>query len=346
MSGGVDSSVAAAILKKEGFNVAGLFMDFWKEKGCPGGNKKSLEDAKKVAKILDIPLKIIKAQNIFKKKVVGYFLEEYKNGKTPNPCVFCNENIKFRILLDEMKKAKADLVATGHYALICRSGSGKKGFFQLFQAKDENKDQSYFLYRLNAKDLSRIIFPLGCYKKEEIRKMARDFKLPVFDKAESQNTCFIKDDNTARFLKDNLKLKKGEITDRNGKVLGFHGGLSLYTMGQRKGIDIGGTGPYYVSDKDIKNNKLIVTNNPKDTVLYAKEIYVKKANWIKNDINFPFLALVKTRYRQKSAYAIIKKEKKGLYKIEFKIPQRAVSPGQSAVFYSKNGGVLGGGIIK
>lgn len=340
MSGGVDSSATAAILKSQDYDVRGAFLLFWSENDKK--NKESLKDAKKVARILRIPLSVIDARKKFRKEVVNYFLEEYKKGKTPNPCVFCNENLKFKILFDEMEKMKSDFVATGHYARVIKDDKR----YRLFQAEDKAKDQSYFLYRLNQKKLSKLIFPLGGYKKSEVRQMAKKFKLPVFEKSESQNVCFLLDDDTGRFLKDNLKrLKEGNIEDLRGMVLGKHRGLPLYTVGQRKGINVGGTGPYYVFAKDKRKNVLRVTNDPMDANLYSQKTKLEKVIWVAEKPSFPARVLVKARYQQESVYAIISKYKKS-YLIFFEKPQKAIAPGQSAVFYSAKGEVLGGGIIK
>lgn len=358
MSGGVDSSVSAALLKKQGYEVIGVFMRFWKE---PSLKKKdnSIKDVKKIAEILDIPLRIIDVRKKFKKEVVGYFLKEYASGRTPNPCIFCNEHIKFKILFEEMRKIKADYIATGHYALIrkLKAKSLKlkvgEGFqFKLLEAKDKNKDQSYFLYRLKQEQLTKIIFPLGKYKKEEVRKLAKKFNLPNFNKEESQDVCFLRGGETTEFLKKHLtKNKTGEIIDKKGNILGCHQGLPLYTIGQRKGIDIGGTGPYYVSEKDYAKNKLIVTNNKKDLSLFSKEAILGEINWIGSSSKFPVKFLARTRYRNSLVYAIIKPDNmkhktcNKKYRIEFKESQRAVTAGQSVVFYGKEGEVLGGGIV-
>jgi len=350
MSGGVDSSVTAAILKGQGYDVRGVFLLFWSESDKK--NKESLKDAKEVARILRMPLSVIDARKKFQKEVVNYFLEEYKKGKTPNPCVFCNENMKFKILFEEMEKMKSDFVATGHYARLRRkiknqkSKIKKKFIYKLLQARDKEKDQSYFLYRLNQKRLSKLIFPLGEYEKSEVKQTARKFKLPVFGRRESQNVCFLLDDDTGRFLKDNLKhLKTGNIKDSRGIILGKHQGLPLYTVGQRKGINVGGAGPYYVVSKDRRKNVLRVTNDPMDKNLYSQKIKLEKVVWIAEKPSFPARVLVKARYQQESVYAIISRYKRS-YLISFENPQKAMAPGQSAVFYGAKEEVLGGGIIK
>ncbi|MCX6763980.1 MAG: tRNA 2-thiouridine(34) synthase MnmA [Candidatus Moranbacteria bacterium] len=374
MSGGVDSTVAAAILKKQGYKVVGVFLHFWKEpkkdtkfeKKCC--SLEAYEDLKKICKIIGIKLIVINAEKEFKKEVVDYFLREYKNGRTPNPCVVCNREIKFKIMFKKMLELETDFVASGHYARLRRKisnpksqipnsakggsadGGKSKILYKLITAKDKNKNQSYFLYTLNQKQLAKILFPLGEYKKPEIRKLAQKIKLPVFDKPESQDVCFISS-NVENFLKKYLKLKKGKIIDEAGNILGNHQGLPLYTIGQRKGLNIGGSGPFFVTAKNFRRNRLIVTNNQKAPELFSEEILVEKVNWIVGAPKFPAKILLRTRYRNPLVSAIIKAENtehithNKIYKIIFSEPQRAIAPGQSAVFYGKKGEVLGGGVI-
>jgi tRNA-specific 2-thiouridylase len=339
LSGGVDSSVTAAILKGQGYDVRAVFLLLWNEDEKKNSN--SLADAKKVAQLLEIDLEIIDVRDKFLKEVVGYFLEEYKRGRTPNPCIFCNENLKFKVLFRELEKVSGDFVATGHYARIIMEHEK----YKLLQAKDNKKDQSYFLYRLNQERLSKLLFPIGEYEKLEIRKMAEKFGLPVFDKDESQNICFLSDDNVNRFIREKISMKEGDIIDQNGRKIGKHCGLSLYTLGQRKGINIGGTGPYYVYAKDYEKNVLSVTNNPLDNNLHTNRILLEKVSWVSDEKITPMRVLVKTRYQQKAAYAIINRDKGG-YFIVFEKPEKLVAPGQSVVFYSGEQEVLGGGIVK
>ena len=350
LSGGVDSSVGAAILKTRGYEVEGFFLRLWRNESarlCQGlGEAREDEEiAKEIAKKIGIEFRVIDARDKFKKEVVKYFLDEYCAGRTPNPCVFCNENLKFKILFNEADKIKADWVATGHYARIKKEKSG----YKLFKARDKTKDQSYFLYRLKQKQLARLIFPLGEYKKTQVKNMARKFGFATAEKKESQNACFLSNSDTSKFLKNNLKLRKGRIIDQNGKIIGEHEGLPLYTIGQRKGIKIGGTGPYYVSGKDLQKNILLATNEPRDVKLDIKEIELANISWTGGKIKAPLRALVATRYQQKEVYATIEKHKtrEGTsHAIVFERPQKFIAPGQSAVFYSENGEVIGGGIIK
>jgi tRNA-specific 2-thiouridylase len=334
MSGGVDSSTAALLLKNKGYNVQGIFLDFF-------GNKRTIKDVKEVSNKIGIPLEIVDASKDFKKKVINYFLEELKNGNTPNPCVVCNKEIKFAIMLKKMLELKADYVATGHYARVIKHKTHNMKYeFGLFEAKDRNKDQSYFLYKLGQKELSKTIFPLGDHTKVEVRKMAKEFGLPVHDKKESQDVCFIPENGYETFLKKDLRLKKGKICDLKGKILGEHNGLPLYTIGQRKGIKIGGNGPYYVIRKDFKKNVLIVGGEKE---LFGRKIMIKDVNWISEAPKLPSKLLLRTRYRNPLVHGIINKDTR--YEILFSKPQKAVTSGQSAVFYSKEREVIGGGTI-
>ena len=337
MSGGVDSSIAAAFLKKQGHDVVGIFMKFWKEPGkarenlCCSAEAKA--DARRIAGKLNIPFYVLDVRKEFKKKVVDYLIEEYKKGRTPNPCVECNRWIKFRFLFKKILELKADYVATGHYVRIKHE--------KLLVAKDRNKDQSYFLWTLNQKQLKKILFPVGDYTKGEVRAMAKKWDLPVFEKKESQEICFIPDSDINKFLKKRLSfeaLAKGEIITTEGKVIGKHEGLPFYTIGQRRGIKIGGIGPFYVVDKDFKKNALIVAQGDFDDALFKKEFTVSKTNWI-NNVKFPLKCNVKIRYLTPSVPAVIKGNK-----VIFDKKQRAITPGQSAVFYKGNK-ILGGGVI-
>jgi tRNA-specific 2-thiouridylase len=347
MSAGVDSSVAAALLKEQGYDVVGVFLHFWKEPGQDElkENKccslESQEEARKVAQILDIPLYTANAAQEFKKEVVDYFLEEIKAGRTPNPCVVCNERIKFNFLFKKMLEMDADFVATGHYAEV-KEINGK---FHLYTSCDEEKDQTYFLYSLSQNQFPRIIFPVGGYKKPAIRKIAQKLKLPVFDKEDSQGLCFTPEKTPTKFIKRNLTLSQGDIVTTDGQKIGAHDGLELYTIGQRKGINIGGNGPYFVVERDFKNNILVVTNNEEDEKIYKKSMEVEIKNWIAGEPVSGIEVNVKIRYRHPLVRAKISKGKKGVWKVEFLEKQKAVTPGQSAVFYADDNEVLGGGVI-
>lgn len=363
LSGGIDSAVAAAILKERGFEVVGVFFDFLNPPRSPftkgGGEKISpftkgerkgkFENAKKIAKKLGISLKIVNARKEFRKKIIEYFINGYKKGLTPNPCVVCNREMKFDLLFKLMKKEKADFIATGHYARLRRKVKSQKlkvkikenPFYNLLEAKDKTKDQSYFLYKLTQRELPKIIFPLGNYTKNEVRNIAKKLKLPV-EKRESQDICFLEGKTVEKFLEKKLVWKRGRIRETGGKYLGLHRGLPFYTIGQRRGIEIGGAGPYFVIGKNARKNELVVSNDPRK--LLTKKFEVGKANWADKRIKFPLSAKVQIRYHSERISAIIRKGKLGRFIVELKKPARAVTPGQSAVFY-KNREVLGGGVI-
>jgi tRNA-uridine 2-sulfurtransferase len=346
MSGGVDSSVAAKLLKDQGHEVVGIFLHFWKELGDNGNfeNKccsaEALLDARRVATKIGIPLYTLNFAKIFKKQIVNNFLDEYKKGKTPNPCVRCNKLVKLGFLIKQAKKLGFDFVASGHYVNL----KEKNKKFIMRAAKDKTKDQSYFLYTFNQKELAHLLFPLGGYTKKQVRQLAKKFKLPVAEKKESQEICFIPDKNHNEFLKRHIKLTPGKIKTINGKIVGSHFGLPLYTIGQRKGIEIGGTGPYYAAKMDYKKNILYVVNDGNDKILYSNKLIAKNVNWLLGDEpKFPLKCQSVIRYRHKPAECVITKSKTN-YQVKFKEPQRAVTPGQSVVFYKKDE-VLGGGII-
>lgn len=339
LSGGVDSSVAAALLKRQGYDLVGVFMRLWSEGVNESANKASTLDdeagAKAVAKKLDIPFKVYDLSQEFKDRVVAYFLKEFDKGGTPNPCVVCNKEIKFGVLLDKAIGLGADFVATGHYAKIKTNSK-----VRLFEAKDKTKDQSYFLWQLKQNRLKKILFPLSHYYKKDVKKKAKELDLPVEDTPESNEICFI-NDSLYNFLARHLSPIPGDIVNSKGEKLGEHEGLLFYTIGQRKGIDLSG-GPFYVLEKDMENNRLIVTKNEKE--LYQKELKLKRINWISGaEPEFPLNIKARIRYRHEAVPAKIFK-KSGKYILEFKNKQRAITPGQSAVFY-KRGEVLGGGVI-
>ena len=354
MSGGVDSSVAAALLKEEGYDVSGVFLHFWqddsdfekKENKCC--SLESLLDAKKVAGKIGIPLFTFDYSKQFKKAVVDEFLLEYEQGKTPNPCVSCNKKIKIGQLLKQARALGFDYLATGHYLKIEKKGP----LYNLFKAKDRKKDQSYFLYTFNQEELKHLLFPLADFKKDQVRKLAKKYDLKVANKAESQDICFLSGDHN-NFLKKYLKLKKGEIRILGTEEkIGEHLGLPLYTIGQRRGL-VGGIGPFYVAEFNYQKNILYVVKEWNDRVLFKKEFILKKANWLNTkNLKKDFKAKVVIRYGHKPVSCLVseikktgKNKKESNYLITFSSPQRAVTPGQSAVFYEKNK-VLGGGIIE
>jgi len=338
MSGGIDSSVAAALLKKAGFDVIGVFI---KLTDLPRFKESEMR-AKKVAKILGIPLLVLDLRREFKERVINLFLKEYKLGLTPNPCVACNKEIKFGFLLEKALSLDTDFIATGHYARIKkRFVNSKQIRYSLMTAKDKEKDQSYFLWKLNQKQLKHILFPIGDYSKTQVRIISRKFKLPTFEIPESQEVCFIQG-TINDFLKKRLKEKPGKIITKEEKTVGEHRGLWFYTIGQRKGINLP-DGPYYVLDKDLKKNLLIMTKNEKD--LYEKQLLAGHVNWISGqEPKFPLKIKAKIRYRHEPTSAVITRSLKSKVSLRFAQPQRAITPGQSVVFY-KGQEVLGGGVI-
>ena len=349
MSGGVDSSVAAALLNEEGFDVVGVFMRFWparedfvqaKSGGSEHGKNglggvwnrccspEAEERAREVASILKIPFYVLDCEKEFKKRIVDYFLRECKKGTTPNPCVICNKKIKFKLLLEKALQMDADFIATGHYARVQQESEIAK--YKLLRARDKQKDQSYFLWMLGQKQLKKILFPNGNYTKIQVKDLAKKFKLPGFDISGSQEICFIRT-CINDFLKRYLKEKPGKIVDVKGRVIGEHKGLWFYTIGQRKGIKLA-QGPYYVLRKDLKDNLLVVTKNEKD--LEGKELIARNTNWISGKVpKIPLKIKAKIRYRHRAASATLKPYQLKAIRVIFEKPQRAITPGQSVVFY-------------
>ncbi|MDD2913056.1 MAG: tRNA 2-thiouridine(34) synthase MnmA [Candidatus Pacebacteria bacterium] len=339
MSGGVDSSVAAALLQKEGYETIGVFMKFWKD-GKEGVNKCCSSDSERNARLtcqkLGIPFYVFNFEKEFKKEVVDYFLKTTIGGDTPNPCVVCNEKIKFGLFLEKSLKLGADFIATGHYAKKKEFNEKGKIRFSLLKGKDKKKDQSYFLWALGQKELKHMIFPVGIYTKDKVKKMAEDFKLPSSGAKESMEVCFISDTIDA-FLERKIGKKEGDIV-YNNKAIGKHKGVWLYTLGQRKGIGLS-NGPYYVIKKDIKSNILFVGKNKK--LLNKSKAVIKKVNWVSGKKpKFPLKVTVMSRYNQKSFVSVVNENS-----VVFNSQKTSITPGQSMVFY-KGQELLGGGIIK
>ncbi len=348
MSGGVDSSVAAALLKKQGYEVIGITMCFnlpdstGKRPACCG--IQGIEDAKRVAHKLEIKHYVLNFKKVLEEKVIEEFCMEYLKGRTPNPCVRCNQYLKFDALLKKAISLGAEYLATGHYARVESVGSTQGGIrgYVLRKAKDKAKDQSYFLYRLNQNQLRHTLFPLGGYTKDEVRKMAREFALPVADKLASQEICFIADTDYRGFLKSRIKtgIKPGPVVDKQTNILGQHKGIAFYTIGQREGLGIAKGYPLYVIKIDPKNNRITVGG--KEDV-YAYEFLLKDIHLILEPFKKKVALKVRIRYNHREAPAefVFIKHK---IKVKFRKPQFAVTPGQSAVFYDRDI-VLGGGII-
>ena len=345
MSGGVDSSVSAILLKEKGYEVIGATMKLWtgdtkknKEK-----NEKTIEDAKKVCNKLGIKHYVFDAQKEFKKCVIDNFITQYQNAETPNPCIECNKYIKYGYFYEKAKELDCEYIATGHYAKIEYSKKYKQ--YVLKKAKETKKDQSYFLYTIPKEILGNIIFPLQNYtSKEEIRIIAEKKELEIAEKKDSQEICFIPDNCYQKFLEKHIekKDKKGKIILKTGEILGEHEGLINYTIGQRKGIGISYKEPLYIIELRKETNEVVVGTEKE---LYANKLNANQINWqVTPKENEIIKCFAKIRYRAKEAKAkVIKKEDKVL--VEFEEPQRAIAKGQSIVFYDEDGIILGGGKI-
>ncbi|OIO50027.1 MAG: tRNA 2-thiouridine(34) synthase MnmA [Parcubacteria group bacterium CG_4_9_14_0_2_um_filter_41_8] len=345
MSGGVDSSVSCALLKEQGYKVIGFFMKNWgdtmglKISNCPW--KQDREDAMRVASKLDIPFHTLDFEKEYQSQVLDYFFAEYEAGRTPNPDILCNSKIKFGVFLDEAMRLGADYIATGHYART----QDIDGKVQLLKGADTNKDQSYFLYRLNHQQLSKAMFPVGEYTKPHVRELAKKFNLPNHNKRDSQGVCFIGKLDLKKFLSQKIKDHPGDIIDSSGQIIGKHTGLFWYTIGQRKGINIGGTGPYYVIKKDLDKNELVVSNNSEDQALFLSKVFISDVSWISGEPPENSKTLeARIRYREKLSPVTLKNKENGVFEVNFSVPQWAVCSGQSVVFYEADA-CLGGGII-
>ncbi len=349
MSGGVDSSVAALLLKRQGCRVSGLFMKNWEdddtEEYCT--SREDLVDAVAVADRIGIDIDVVNFSAEYKERVFSEFLREYQAGRTPNPDVLCNAEIKFRAFLDHALSLGADRIATGHYAQIRETD----GLHQLLKAEDGTKDQSYFLYRLDQRQLANTVFPLGGLYKREVRDIARREGLPNHAKKDSTGICFIGERPFREFLNRYLSDHPGEICTPGGAVLGRHHGLMFYTLGQRQGLGIGGQRqgggePWYVAGKDLANNRLVVVQGRDHIALYREQLTARNLNWISGaapHCNWVYAA--KTRYRQKDTPCSIAALAADRCEVEFAEPQWAVTPGQSVVIYESRV-CLGGGIIE
>ena len=338
LSGGVDSAIAAYLLKKEGYDVTGLYIDI-----NARADKKKLRAVKAIAKQLKIDLIVKRSYRAFKKDIVDEYVKCYLKAITPNPCVRCNRLIKFKELISQQKKIKADYVATGHYARVFYDKAENNYFLK--KAKDKSKDQSYFLYTLKSKELSKVIFPLGNLTKKQVKFIAQECSLDKFSKKESQEVCFIPNKDHARFFKKNYNIKpsKGNIVDTQGKKIGRHKGFIFYTIGQRKGLGIAYSEPLYVIKIDNKNNCIVAAPQK---LLYNKKLKIDEVVFASNKvIKKPIKAKVKIRYRHKESSAVISPISKDNWQVNFFRAQRAITPGQSVVFYDEDK-VIGGGIIK
>jgi len=361
MSGGVDSSVSALLLKRSGLEVIGVTMKLWDcfkkplRQTCCSSN--DTLDAARVCGHLRIPHHVLDVREAFRKEVVKYFVREYSRGRTPNPCIKCNETLKFGLLREECKKIfGTDIVATGHYARIGQDG--ENGCYGLLKGRDPNKDQSYFLWTLTQEQLSKSIFPLGNLTKEEVRRLARDAGLDIAKKRESQEVCFIPDDDYAGFMRDyfpEMAGPAGNFVDKGGKILGRHQGIHAYTIGQRRGLGLGFGERKYVVGIDLDHNQIILGEN---SDLMRTEVTVEGVNWIKSRDNIipssfrgegqgggGLPLTVKIRYRHAGGFAVVTSLPDNCARIKFSEPQRAITPGQAAVFYNGDEVVGGGWIV-
>ncbi len=344
MSGGVDSSVAAAILKEAGYEVIGATMKVWPKELCGREKQKAccslkdIEDARKVSRILGIRHYVLNFEADFRKNVIDYFTDEYLSGRTPNPCIICNEKIKFGSLLKKAESLDCDFIATGHYAMLETSES-----IRLREAIDKAKDQSYVLFCLKQSQLKKILLPIGKLTKNEVRAKAKELGLSVCDKPDSQEICFVPDNNYSDFIKKyrNIAPQKGSIIDASGKLLGQHMGFWNFTIGQRRGLGIAAKEPLYVTEIRPKDN-IIVAGDAKD--VKKKRFLVKKVNWMVKAAKKERNLEVKIRYNHKRALASVKNLGGNKAEINFKEPQNAITPGQAAVFYDEEY-VAGGGWI-
>lgn len=342
MSGGVDSSVSAVMLQKAGYEVIGCTMKLATAE--ENGFNQAVEDAKKVCEQLGIPHHIFDFQREFQCQVIQNFIQEYQEARTPNPCVECNRHLKFGNFYEKAKELHCDFIATGHYARI--EYSEKYQQFVLKKSEEEKKDQTYFLYTIPKEKLRQVLFPLQQFKtKQDTRKIAEEYGLTVAKKKDSQEICFIPDNDYKSFLNQKMekKPKPGKIVLTTGEVVGQHQGLIYYTIGQRKGIGISYPTPLYVISLDPEKNQVIVGEEQE---LYQQELWASEMNWLIFDsLKEPLTCLAKIRYRAKEASAKVYPVEKGKVRVEFEEPQRAITKGQSVVFYDQDGIVLGGGII-
>lgn len=338
MSGGVDSSVTAALLKEQGYDVTGVYMKNWSQDlpgfVCPW--KEDYQDAKRVAVQLGIPFKMYDFETEYRQKVVDYMIEEYQVGRTPNPDIMCNQEVKFKLFLETALEDGADFIATGHYARI-RDG-------QLLAGLDKNKDQSYFLYRVTEDALRKSLMPIGELTKPEVREQARKFGLSTAEKKDSQGICFVGKVGIKEFLQQFVKTVPGNIIDDKGDVVGEHDGALFYTIGQRHGLKVGGGLPYYVVSKDMPKNEVYVTTDLQDERLWKDQLTLASPHWINQPPTDGDNYTVRTRYRADLVKAESVSNEGDNWQIKLADEVRAITPGQSAVIYEGDR-VVGGGIV-
>ena len=352
MSGGVDSSLAAVLLKEQGYETIGATMRLWVPEGFENEASFSgrgccsldaVDDARRVADKFNIPFYVLNFKDAFREKVVDYFIAEYRQGRTPNPCIACNRYLKFELFLRKALELEADYVATGHYARVFYDENKQR--YRLQKAVDNIKDQSYALYNLTQEQLAHTLFPLGGLLKTEVRKLAAKYELAVADKPDSQEICFIPDDDYKRFLREEAQVESppGPILDVDGRRLGTHQGLVNYTVGQRKGLGIAVGKPMYVIELDMERNALIVGDNNE---VFARGLIAGDVNFILiAELKAPMTVRAKVRYHAKEVEALLSPLPEGKVRLDFAKPERAVTPGQAVVFYQGED-VVGGGTIE
>jgi tRNA-specific 2-thiouridylase len=349
MSGGVDSSVAAYLLKTAGYHVEGLFMKNWEQDDTSSycAAAQDLTDAQAVCDRLNIPLHTVNFSEQYWQRVFTHFLAEYQNGRTPNPDILCNKEIKFKAFFEYAQQLGADYIATGHYAKVMHAGS----IGLLHKAKDRDKDQTYFLYAVNPHVLAKSLFPIGDYLKNQIRTIALEQGFITHNKKDSTGICFIGEKRFKAFLNEYLLAQPGEIKDTSDQTIGRHDGLMFYTIGQRQGLQIGGlkhaqSAPWYVVDKDIARNQLIVAQSDQHPRLFGQGLICSPIHWLlQAPPQLPLTCYAKIRYRQTEQPCLISPSQDNQHCVMFSTPMRAITPGQSIVFYQQNQ-CLGGAIIE
>jgi tRNA-specific 2-thiouridylase len=334
MSGGVDSSVAAALLKQASYEVSGIYMQLWPDRN----SESTLSDLENTCQLLDVPLYKLDLEREFQKLVIDYFCQEYSQGKTPNPCIACNQHVKFGLLLDKALEMGADCLATGHYARVEATSHG----YRLLKAVDVNKDQSYFLYTLGQRQLGHLLLPLGEFSKAKIRRMAAELGLPTSSRRDSQDVCFIPDNNYRAFVAEHVSFQAGKIVDINGKILGRHDGLAQYTIGQRQGLGLTLSEPLYVLELDAASNRVVVGG--KNQALH-NGLFVIDLSWVSGEAPLKLNGIMaKIRHKAPEVAAELSPYDSSGVEVHFVEPQPAIAPGQSVVFYQGDT-VLGGGVI-
>lgn len=349
MSGGVDSSVSAYLLQQQGYTVVGIFMKNWSGRletsrglfNFPCSAQADFEDARQVAGHLGIPMYTFDFETEYRNRVIEYFISEIKRGRTPNPDIMCNKEIKFKVFLDKCLSLGADYIATGHYARITKTEDNR---YHLLKGVDETKDQSYFLATLGQYELSHTLFPVGDIPKSEVRRIAEEIKLPNATKPDSQGICFVGEIDVNAFIESFVGEKSGDIIDIEGKIVGKHRGLYFYTIGQRKGLGIGGGIPYFVKSKNLETNQLIVSKGVDPLDLYQSEVIIRELSWTNTIPILPQKLQAKIRYRSQDVPCLVEEIDESSLKVIFDEPQRAITQGQFLALY-KDDELIGSGVM-